>query len=78
MTGESGDPAAEVERPRFSFAVEYHDDDTDDSAGAGRACVHYYFPVEVEVIDGNQPTDPQIIADLALDRLAHSIRATRA
>jgi len=42
-----------------------------------RSTIHYYFPVEIEVISGGQTIDPQEIADLALERLARSIRANQ-
>ena len=40
-----------------------------------RTSVHYYFPVEIEVIAGCDGADPHAIADLALDKLARSVRA---
>jgi hypothetical protein len=42
-----------------------------------RASIHYYFPVEIEVVAGGQTIDPHHIADIALERLARSVRATR-
>ena len=42
-----------------------------------RTTIHYHFPVEVEVVAGNRTLDPQQIADLALERLARSVRAKR-
>ena len=39
--------------------------------------IHYYFPVEIEVVSGGEQIDPQHIADLALERLARSVRATK-
>jgi hypothetical protein len=46
------------------------------AAGADTA-IHYHFPVEIEVVAGGQVFDPQHVADLALDRLARSVRAKR-
>ena len=40
-----------------------------------RNTIHYYFPVEIEVVSGGKAIDPQEIADLALERLARSVRA---
>ena len=40
-----------------------------------RTSVHYYFPVEIEVVAGCDGADPHAIADLALDKLARSVRA---
>jgi hypothetical protein len=42
-----------------------------------RASIQYIFPVEIEVVAGAQPLDPHHIADIALERLARSVRATR-
>jgi hypothetical protein len=42
-----------------------------------RSTIHYYFPVEIEVVSGGKALDPQDIADLALERLARSVRANR-
>ncbi len=42
-----------------------------------RSTIHYYFPVEIEVVSGGRAIDPQEIADLALERLARSIRANQ-
>ena len=42
-----------------------------------RASIHYYFPVEIEVVAGGKAIDIHHIADLALERLARSVRATK-
>jgi hypothetical protein len=42
-----------------------------------RATIHYFFPVEIEVVAGGKHTDPQHIVDLALERLARSVRAMK-
>lgn len=46
-------------------------------ADDARASVHYFFPVEIEVVAAVQQIDPHHIADLALDRLARSVRANK-
>ena len=46
-------------------------------AADANTAVHYHFPVEIEVVAGGQMFDPQHVADLALDRLARSVRAKR-
>lgn len=43
----------------------------DDANGS----IQYVFPVEVEVVTGSAQLDPHHIADLALDKLARSVRA---
>lgn len=42
-----------------------------------RATIQYIFPVEIEVVAGPKPIDPHHVADIALERLARSVRATR-
>jgi hypothetical protein len=42
-----------------------------------RASIHYYFPVEIEIVAGGRPIDPHQVADLALERLARSVRSTK-
>ncbi len=42
-----------------------------------RASIHFYFPVEIEIVAGGRAIDPHQIADLALERLARSVRATK-
>jgi hypothetical protein len=46
-------------------------------ADDARASIHYFFPVEIEVVAGGQAIDPHHIADLALERLARSVRANK-
>jgi len=46
-------------------------------AADARTTIHYHFPVEIEVVAGGQMYDPNYVADLALDRLARSVRAKR-
>jgi hypothetical protein len=68
----------------FNLAVEVEptaDDETLVGAPLGEhngACINYYFPVQVEVVTAGELMDPHVIAELALDRLARSVRATRA
>jgi hypothetical protein len=40
-----------------------------------RAAIHYYFPVEIEIVAGGKAINPDEIADLTLQRLARSVRA---
>lgn len=40
-----------------------------------RSTIHYYFPVEIEIVSGGKAIDPSDIADLTLQKLARSVRA---
>ena len=46
-------------------------------ADDARASIHYFFPVEIEVVASGQQIDPHHIADLALEKLARSVRASK-
>lgn len=38
-----------------------------------RAVIAYHFPVEIEVVVGGSTVDPDLLADLALSRLAEHL-----
>lgn len=40
-----------------------------------RSVIHYHFPVEIEVRAAPDPVDPERVAELALARLAQSLRS---
>lgn len=46
-------------------------------ADDARTTVHYHFPVEIEVVAGCGGVDPHKLADMTLEKLARSLRASR-
>ena len=85
MTGPNGNGAAKVTRTGIALVHEGEivlpaagsEAQAEQVADDARASIHYFFPVEVEVVSGGQHVDPQHIADLALERLARSVRAKK-
>ena len=85
MTGPNGNGAAKVTRTGIALVHEGEivlpaagsEAQAEQVADDARASIHYFFPVEVEVVSGGQYVDPQHIADLALERLARSVRAKK-
>lgn len=85
MTGPEGNGAAKVTHTGIALVHEGEivlpaagsEAQAEQVADDARATIHYHFPVEIEVVAGGQDIDPQRIADLALERLARSVRATQ-
>jgi hypothetical protein len=85
MDGPAGNGAARVTRTGIALVHEGEivlpaagsEAQAEQVADDARASIHYFFPVEIEVRAGGQHIDPQQIVDLALERLARSVRAIK-
>jgi hypothetical protein len=85
MTGPDGSGAAKVTRTGIALVHEGEivlpaagsEAQAEQVAEDARATIHYYFPVEIEVVAGPPQIDPEQVADLALERLARSVRASQ-